>query len=476
MIAGLGSIFFFFGLMLPFSTPGLRSNQPEEALLIDNQYITINLENLKRGSVMYTETFREIVDILHHDYAGFVDKKGWDTPDEYEKKIIELENEGKLTPNIFTEIVQDYILDFKDPHILFNLIESETQNNYNNGFRVRRYEDKLYVTRLTGESRIKIGEAIVSLDNTPIPQLVERHQRELMETKAEREEWRSIITKYSVAEVMDSVGDIRYLELKKYEKSYKPVHTIERINEDTMCMTLSDFFNPEPIDSLINKHKSELENIKNLIIDVRINNGGRDLSFMSLSQYIFPAGTNKIDTSFYNMKFNCTVRNADITIHSINEELEKTDNDQYREGMKQWRAPWEKNRGKGFVSFNDESSGHQFEIHGHECPKNIIILADNYCGSAGDIFVYLCKQSSKVTVIGRPTMGINDYANLNEIKLNDQFNFLYPTSRLDQLDNRDPNHEQGIKPHIYIPWTPEHIEKDIDLEAAMQFLLESNAK
>src|SRR5690606_3898973 len=214
-----------------------------------------------------------------------------------------------------------------------------------------------------------------------------------------------------------------------------------------------------PIDTLINKYKEDLENIKNLIIDVRINNGGRDLSFMNLIKYIFPAGTTMIDSSFYNMKFNCTERNADLTTKSINEELEKADNEQYRDGLQQWKEPWVKNRGKGFISFRDETSDSEFEIVGHEFPKNIIILTDNYCGSAGDIFVYLCKQSSKVTVVGRPTMGINDYANLNEIKLNNQFNFLYPTSRLDQLDNRNPNHEQGIKPHIYIPWTPEHLEK-----------------
>ncbi|WP_096273270.1 S41 family peptidase [Paucisalibacillus globulus] len=423
---------------------------------------------------MYTNIFREIVDIMHHDYAGYIDKRGWDNPEEFEKKIVDLESNGELTANRFTEIVQDYILDFKDPHILFNLIESETQKEFDNGFRVRRYEDKLYITKLSSETRVEIGEAIISLDQISIPQLVEKHQRELMETKAEREDWRSIISKYNVAEIIDSSGNIRLLELKQYEKSpYQPVHSMKKLNEDTLFMTLSDFFEPTPIDNLIDEHKEELESINNLIIDVRTNNGGRDLSFMNLTKYIFPAGTNRIDSSFYNMKFNCTERNADLTIKSINEELEKADNEQYLEGLQQWKEPWVKNRGKGFISFRDETSGSEFEIDGCEYPKIIIILTDNYCGSAGDIFVYLCKQSSKVTVVGRPTMGINDYANLNEIKLNNQFNFLYPTSRLDQLDNRDPNHEQGIKPHIYIPWTPEHLEKDIDMEKALSLLHES---
>ncbi len=29
---------------------------------------------------MYTEIFKEVVSITHHDYSGCIDKKGWDDP------------------------------------------------------------------------------------------------------------------------------------------------------------------------------------------------------------------------------------------------------------------------------------------------------------------------------------------------------------------------------------------------------------
>ncbi|AVR00387.1 hypothetical protein OBCHQ24_15710 [Oceanobacillus iheyensis] len=54
----------------------------------------------------------------------------------------------------------------------------------------------------------------------------------------------------------------------------------------------------------------------------------------------------------------------------------------------------------------------------------------------------------------------------------DQFELMYATSRLDQLDTRKPDAERGIKPDVYIPWTPEHINKDIDLEEAMKLIQE----
>jgi C-terminal processing protease CtpA/Prc len=427
---------------------------------------------------MYIEIFREIVEIMHYDYSGCIDKKGWDNPKKIEQTILELEKKDKLTSNRFSEIIQDYMLDFKDPHIIFKPIKSDSQKEYDNGFRVRRYEDKLYIRTLTAEKRLEIGEAILSLDQIPIPELVNKHQRELMEEKAEREEWRNIIYKYKVAAVRDTEGNVRLLDLKKYEKSYKPKHTIKKVDEDTLCITLSDFFDPTPIEIILEKHKEVLKNAKNLIIDVRVNYGGTDQSFVNLGKYIFPVGMNKIDNSFYNMKFNCTERNADLMIQWIDEEIVKTANEQYREGLKQWKEQtWEKYRGKGFISFNEDSSdGNEFEIEGQEYPKNIIILTDNYCGSAGDIFVYLCKQSPKVTVVGRPTMGINDYSNLTTINWNNQFELLYPTSRLDQLDSRDQDHEQGINPHIYIPWTPQHLKKDVDMEVAMRLLQETTRK
>lgn len=47
---------------------------------------------------------------------------------------------------------------------------------------------------------------------------------------------------------------------------------------------------------------------------------------------------------------------------------------------------------------------------------------------------------------------------------------MYGTSRMDQIDYRELDAEPGIKPDIYIPWTPEHIYNDVDMEKAMEIL------
>ncbi|SET01783.1 Peptidase family S41 [Oceanobacillus limi] len=418
---------------------------------------------------MYLEIFDEVVDIMQHDYAGYIDKKGWDDPEKYRNIIRGLEKDNGLTADQFVEIVQDYLLDFKDPHMGFNLIKSEQQKEYSNGFRVRRFEDKLYVTKVGKEERFLLGDAIVSLDNIPVLDLVQLHKRELMEKKAEREDWRKVISKYRVAEVMDKKGTSRLVELKRYEKEeYRPIHTISRIDANTLCMTLTDFFDVDTITKLVEEHKNELTQTDNLIIDVRVNYGGSTFAYHSLVNYLFPSQPMMINYKDYAMKFNCTTRNAESTIRSLSETIKQIKDEKTRNNLVLFKQAWEEHIGKGFVAF--DSNDDEVEVYGDEYPRNIIVLSDNYCGSAGDIFVYFCKKSPKVSVIGRPTMGVNDYSNLTEITWGNQFKFGYPTSRLDQLDKRDPFAEPGIKPDVYMPWTPEHIEKDVDMEEALRIL------
>ncbi|WP_158598337.1 hypothetical protein [Falsibacillus albus] len=43
-------------------------------------------------------------------------------------------------------------------------------------------------------------------------------------------------------------------------------------------------------------------------------------------------------------------------------------------------------------------------------------------------------------------------------------------SRVLEKTKMAPVHGKGVEPEIYIKWTPEHIERDVDLERALEFL------
>lgn len=78
------------------------------------------LTNINGVIRMYSKIFKEIVEVMHHDYAGYIDKIGWDRPNDYKKRIPNLERNNALNTTLFSEIVNDYLLDFKDPHVYFN--------------------------------------------------------------------------------------------------------------------------------------------------------------------------------------------------------------------------------------------------------------------------------------------------------------------------------------------------------------------
>ncbi|MBF0753057.1 peptidase [Jeotgalicoccus nanhaiensis] len=415
---------------------------------------------------MYIDIFNEVVDIMENDYAGHQDKKGWDSPDTYRESILQLNQQGHLDDYTFIKIVNDYLLDFKDPHMFFISKDESSSTNRDIGFKVRRFKDALYVTETTKETNIDTGDKIIALDGLSVNELEQKHIKELMKEAPERQRWERVIEKYNKALIEKNNNENTVLNLSLYEKEiYNPLHHAERLNSHTLLMTLTDFFSSESIEKVLKDHDLVMKNLKNLIIDVRKNRGGSDASFHQLLQHLFPAGKTSVSLDNYKMNFNITERTANLQINGLRSLYQETSNESYKQSLKDMINFFESNTGKGFVSLDN---GGDFEVEGSEFPKNIVVLSDVYCGSAGDIFVDLAGRSQKVTVIGRATAGLNDYSNLINKDWNDVFSLYYPTSRMEYLDKGEK--DTGIEPDIYVEWSPEHLFSDIDLKTALNFL------
>ncbi|MDA1906445.1 S41 family peptidase [Bacillus cereus] len=424
---------------------------------------------------MYTGIFKEIVSITHHDYSGCIDKKGWDDPTTYLQTIEKLERQGELTPVQFTEIVNDYLLDYKDNHMFFKIITSDQPLN-NVGFQVKRYEDRLYITSTSAEKRVKKGQAILALDNMKIPDLLIKYKKYLNENSYEREKWGYVLSKFSNCTLIDENGLTHTITLQKYKQSkYTPIYSLEKYNKDTLLITLTDFANAEAINTLLDSHKDELNAFPNLIIDVRLNRGGSDDTFFNLLPYLFEDKEISLFDSSDTMQLNHTERNFHLCMKDMKMEME--DYDSLDELSKLFTNMFiqdlKKNYKKGFVTFDTSGLPKELQslkIHGRKSPSRVVILTDVTCGSSGDSFVEVAKKSLKVKVIGRPTAGVNDYSNLAVMEWADTFALYYPTSRLSIIDKGEGMSGIGIQPHIHIPWTPEHIQEDVDLKLALELL------
>ncbi|MDW0114198.1 S41 family peptidase [Sporosarcina saromensis] len=417
--------------------------------------------------------FNEIVHIMQNDYAGCKDKKGWDRPDYFLDKI---RAGGELSKLAFKEIVDEYLLDFKDRHLYFLLDNAAHDVPKNRGFNVRRYKDRLYVTEVVAETRLQIGMSFATIGGYTIPELKEKHHRLLNENHTEREKWMPILMQYEEGQL--DVGD----ELLNFtfdlfdKKQSDPTYAIEKVAEDTLLLTMTDFMNPDAIAKLVGDHEALLRTTDKWIVDVRVNNGGSDSSYYSLLPYLLPEeGLNLADTEDKMLMY-CTEASAQRVLPDLEEAINQTEDEQARFVLQIFKREWDRNRGKGFVEFDFSELAKDAYVKGTKQPSEVIVLTDVMCGSAGDSFVELVKMSSKVTVIGRPTLGVNDYSNLVSAKWGEGFELMYPTSRLSRIDKGEGMTGVGITPHVYIPWTPEHLEEDVDMKKALELLSTEKVK
>lgn len=405
---------------------------------------------------------------MNNDYAGWKDKKGCDQPEKYLRKI---EADEQLSKEAFKTIVEDYLLDFNDSHIHFLMKNAQDGKAKSLGFNVRRFEDRLYVTEVNGESRLQKGMSFVSIGGLTIPELKEKHHRLLNENHPEREKWMPILMQYAEGE-LDDGDEIRNFIFDSYDKKqYVPTYTVKKVGEDTLLMTMTDFMNPDAISQMVEENKALLDSTDKWIIDVRVNNGGSDSSYYSLFPYLLPEEGLELTDPEDKMLMNCTEASAQRQVPELEEMLKQTEDEQARFVLNIFKREWDRNRGKGFVEFDfSELTGGDTFVKGLKHPSRIIVMTDVMCGSAGDSFVEFVKKSNKVTVIGRATLGLNDYANLVSAKWDEGFELMYPSSRLSRIDRGEGMTGVGITPHIHIPWTPEHLTEDVDLKKAFEFL------
>lgn len=397
---------------------------------------------------MYNEIFGEIIDIIHNDYAGCQDKKGWDRPNHYRELIINAEKKRQLTDESFVEMVQDYLLDLKDSHLSFR--STDTAAKLDVGFTVRRYKDQLYITSVEQEHRLHTGEAIVSLDGNSILNLAEKYKRKLMESPAEREKWNALLPEFQIADIADENGKTRSIDLRTYEKAIpNSEYTMDHLDDNTLILKMTDFLNADAISELVEENKGELAQRQNLIIDVRVNRGGSDASYFPLLPFLFARDIVNLSDDENAMLTNCTERNVDLRTQIFQDMLSGLKDQQTRNMIHIFIREMEKHRGEGFVELDLSELEDNMRIKTKPGPDKVIVLTDVYCGSSGDSFVEAVKESTKVTVVGRATAGLNDYANVAFKNWENRFELIYPTSRSAAIDQGNGMTGIGVKPNIY---------------------------
>jgi len=249
-------------------------------------------------------------------------------------------------------------------------------------------------------------------------------------------------------------------------------YACKRLREDVVYLRLKDFQDEVAIHKLYADNDAILRGCKYLIIDVRDNGGGCNTAFFPLLKFCLPEGKTLRDlpAGIYDgdMEINYSERSCDSRLKMYEEYLKQDLPEDTRTILQTMIDEARQNRGKGFIVYPSDDL--ELPMTGLATPQKVYIITDHRCGSSGDAFVDMMRKSDKVTVVGRPTLGIQDFSNCTGTAYGN-FYFTYPTSRSLYLDQKIQMRNHGVPVDVYIPWTPEHLTRDVDLERVMERLV-----
>ena len=410
-----------------------------------------------------TEIAKTIIDICQNDASFCKDIKGGD-PRSFLSEITD-----DMPDKDFLFSVDKYLATFK---VWGHLYFYKKYLRIYIGFHVRRYDNSLFVTHAEKGLPFSKGDEIVAIDGMTIERAAEKFSVFFESDPPDRqgERWENVIANAKVITVRSEKTFDCSVRTDVERGIGDPSCECKFINKDSYYIKLTNFFDEQDILSIANHASKDITCTKNLIIDLRNNCGGSDTVFLPLLKFLLaeddPICGKPIFIAEDDILY--TERNADRRIKIYQDYLESATSDEIRRYIIEQIDEQKRNRGKGFLPAKPD--GFLFPTSGTRYPEKVVVLTDYYCGSSAESFAEIASRLQKVTVIGRPTMGICDYANLTYFDFG-EFVLHYPTSRSRAIDSGKGTRGKGLQPDIYVPWTPRHIFEDMDLATAINWLM-----
>lgn len=409
-----------------------------------------------------TEIVKTIIDICQKDASFCFDFKGGDS----QSFLSEITDDMPDRDFLFS--VDRYLATFKVwGHLYFYKKNLRTYI----GFHVRRYDNSLFITQAEKELPFSKGDEIVAIDGLTIEKAAEKFAVFFDCDSPDRqgERWETVIANADVITVR-SEKTFDYSVRTNVNRGIKEPSCIYKfIKQDCYYIKLTNFFDEQDISSIVDHASKDITCTKNLIIDLRNNCGGSDTEFLPLLKFLLAENDTMFGKPIFTEEDDIlyTERNADGRIKLYKEYLESTTSDEVRNYFIEQIEEQIRNKGKGFLPAKPDEF--LFPTSGTHYPEKVVVLTDCNCASSAESFVEIASRLQKVTVIGRPTMGINDYANLTRFDFG-EYVLHYPTSRSRAIDSGNGTRGKGLQPDIYVPWTPKNIFEDTELSVAVNWL------
>lgn len=410
-----------------------------------------------------TDIFKDIVWIMTHDSSTVKDCKGCN-PQPFLEKITD-----DMTEQEFLYQVRTYLASFGIiGHISFHDKKSGPK-----GFLLRINEQEMFVEEANQDTGLQVGDRILSLDGISLEQVALQHPNYFISLTPERRyrEWADLLLMAEQVTVLRD-GQEMSITVRASQQAQKAQIFWKELESDILYLRLDNFMDEEAINRLYQECLQKIAETETLIIDVRYNNGGTDSLYFPLLHLGLEEGKgyDTLDLQDDGMEILYTEGNVDRRLKDFETWLQQENiSPDTVKLLEDFRNNLLQNRGKGYVRYQDDQDELFPGVKGGHYPEQIFILSDIYCASSGDNFVKMMKDFKKVTVIGRPTLGILDYSNCCKVDYDDYF-LMFPTSRWLAIDKGKGMTDKGVLPDIEVPWTPAHFERDVDLDKCLELI------
>ena len=410
-----------------------------------------------------TDIFKDIVWIMTHDSSTVKDRKGCN-PQPFLEKITD-----DMTEQEFLYQVRTYLASFGIiGHISFHNKKSGPK-----GFLLRISEQEMFVEEANQDTGLQVGDRILSLDGMSLEQVALQHPNYFISLTPERRyrEWADLLLMAEQVTVLRD-GQEMSITVRASQQAQKAQIFWKKLESDILYLRLDNFMDEEAINRLYQECLQKIAETETLIIDVRYNNGGTDSLYFPLLHLGLEEekGYDTLDLQDDGMEILYTEGNVDRRLKDFETWLQQENiSPDTVKLLEDFRNNLLQNRGKGYVRYQDDQDELFPGVKGGHYPEQIFVLSDIYCASSGDNFVKMMKNFKKVTVIGRPTLGILDYSNCCKVDYDDYF-LMFPTSRWLAIDKGKGMTDKGVLPDIEVPWTPAHFERDVDLDKCLELI------
>lgn len=217
----------------------------------------------------------------------------------------------------------------------------------------------------------------------------------------------------------------------------------EVLSNTTVLLRIPSFNHSlkKEIDKVIKDNLDTILQTENLIIDIRGNGGGSDVSYDEILPIIYTNPIRTIGLEF----LSTTLNNSRM--------LQFMEYDNFSDEDKEWaKVSYNKleNRLGEFVNLEDDTVTVETFDRVHPLPKNVGVLIDNRNGSTAEQFLLAAKQSQKVKLFGVTTRGVLDISNMYQVKSpSKHFTLYYSLSKSFRIPEMAID-SKGIQPDFYI--------------------------